>query len=44
MEIYYFEQEPFAFMQNYNLTGVEIEILALKSSQNLPNGLRHLME
>jgi putative glutamine transport system substrate-binding protein len=27
MEIYYFEQEPFAYIQNNSLTGVEIEIL-----------------
>lgn len=27
MEIYYFEQEPFAYTQNNNLMGVEIEIL-----------------
>lgn len=28
MEIYYFEQEPFAYMQNNSPAGVEIEILA----------------
>lgn len=28
MEVYYFEQEPFAYMQSNNLIGVEIEILA----------------